>query len=162
LKYANAQSLSTILNTALNTRPAALTEQSPNAASVLQFITRTDKGSQLVTSALKEGVLITPDNRMNSLIISAPVDYMGLLEQIIEALDSSAHQQAKIKVFTLVNADARQMAELLMGMFRLQQQAGAAAGQNNPRSIQYTLVRANGHPVNGNGNGRAAMFRKAS
>ncbi|HTD87054.1 MAG TPA: secretin N-terminal domain-containing protein [Candidatus Binatia bacterium] len=159
LKYANAQSLSTILNTALNTRPFALTEQSPNAASVLQFITRTDKGSQLITSALKEGVLITPDSRMNSLIISAPVDYMGLLEQVIDALDSSAHQQAKIKVFTLVNADARQMAELLMAMFRLQQPAGAA-GQNNPRSIQYTLVRANGHPSNGDGN--SPLFRKAS
>ncbi len=158
LKYANAVSLSTILNTALNTRPAALTEQSPNAASVLQFITRRDKGAQLVTSALKEGVLITPDSRMNSLIISAPVDYMGLLEQIIEALDSSAHQQAKIKVFTLVNADARQMADVLMAMFRLQQQGGGAAGQNNPRSIQYTLVRGNGHSQNGNG----SMFRKAS
>ncbi|HKQ39769.1 MAG TPA: secretin N-terminal domain-containing protein [Verrucomicrobiae bacterium] len=158
LKYANAQNLSTILNSSLNMRPAALTEQSPNAASVLQFISRTDKGSQLVTSALREGVLITPDSRMNSLIISAPVDYMGLLEQVIDALDSSAHQQAKIKVFTLVNADARQMAELLMAMFRLQQQGGAA-GQNNPRSIQYTLVRANGHPQ---GNGNGSIFRKAS
>src|SRR5439155_8391672 len=158
LKYARAESLSTILNTALNTKPTAMTDQSPNAASVLQFITRTEKGSQLVTSALKEGVLITPDTRMNSLIISAPVDYMGLLEQIIDNLDSNAHQQAKIKVFTLVNADARQMAELLMAMFRLQQQAGAAAAQGaNPRSIQYTLVRANNHPSNVVG----ARFRRA-
>src|SRR5436190_14924421 len=51
------------------------------------------------------------------------------------------------------------MAEPLMAMFRLQQQAGAA-GQNNPRSIQYTLVRANGHPSNGDGN--SPLFRKAS
>jgi type II secretion system protein D len=146
LQYARAESLSSILNTALNTKPAALSEQSPNAASVLQFITRTERGSQLVTSALKEGVLITPDTRMNSLIISAPVDYMGLLEQIIASLDSSAHQQAKIKVFTLVNADARQMAELLMAMFRLQQQLGPGGQNANPRSIQYTLVRSNGRP----------------
>jgi len=78
---------------------------------------------------------------MNSLIISAPVDYMGLLEQIITRLDSSSPQQAKIKVFNLVNADARQMAELLMSMFRLTPQGGP---QNaNPRSIEYTLVRRN-------------------
>jgi type II secretion system protein D len=158
LKYASASSLSTILNTALNTKPTAMSEQSPNAASVLQFITRTDGGSQLVTSALKEGVLITPDSRMNSLIISAPVDYMGLLEQIIARLDSSAHQEAKIKVFALANADARQMAELLMAMFRLQPQTGPT-GQNNPRSIQYTLVRSNGpqRPA-----GDKPHFRKAS
>src|SRR2546423_3403732 len=139
LHYARADSLSTILNTALNTKPTQMTDQSPNSASLLQFITRTEAGKELVASALKEGVLITPDARMNSLIVSAPVDYMGLLEQIITRLDATSPQQAKIKVFTLVNADARQMSELLMSMFHLQPQAGQ---QNaSPRSIQYTLVK---------------------
>ncbi len=139
LRYARAEHLATILNTSLNTKPAQLTDQSPNSASLLQFITRSEGGRELVASALKEGVLITPDARMNSLIVSAPVDYMGLLEQIVTRLDATSPQQAKIKVFTLVNADARQMAELLMSMFRLQPQAGQ---QNaSPRSIQYTLVR---------------------
>jgi type II secretion system protein D len=139
LRYARAESLSTILNTALNTKPAPLTDGNPNAQSVLQFIARNGDGSQLVTSALKESVLITPDSRVNSLIVSAPVDYMGLLEQIITKLDNSTHQKAKIKVFALQNADARQTSELLAGLFRLQQ----APGQNpNQRSVQYTLVRA--------------------
>jgi type II secretory pathway component GspD/PulD (secretin) len=44
-----------------------------------------------------------------------------------------------------------------MAMFRLQQQ-GTPGGQNNPRSIEYTLVRANGQPQ---GNS-ASFFRKAS
>ncbi|MFM7099806.1 MAG: secretin N-terminal domain-containing protein, partial [Verrucomicrobiota bacterium] len=92
LRYARAETLSAILNTALNTKPAPLNEQSPNAQSVLQFITRTEDGRQLVTAALKEAVLITPDPRVNSLIVSGPVDYMGLLEQIIERLDASAPQ----------------------------------------------------------------------
>ncbi len=145
LQHARADALSTILNSALNTKPTALTEQNPNSASLLQFITRTGDGQELVTSALREGVLITPDGRMNSLIVSAPVDHMGLLEQIITQLDSSSPQQAKIKVFTLANADARQMAELLMSLFRLQPQGGAPApGQ---RAIQYTLVKHNSVPV---------------
>jgi len=50
-----------------------------------------------VTASLKEAVLITPDARMNSLIVSGPVDYMGLIEQIITRLDNSSPQQAKIR-----------------------------------------------------------------
>ncbi len=138
LQFARAEALATILNTALNTKPVPLNEQSPNAQSVLQFITRTMQGQELVTAALKESVLITADPRMNSLIVSGPVDYMGLLEQIITRLDASSPQLAKIKVFSLQNADARQMAELLTQMFRMTPAAGTGGGQ---RSVQYTLVR---------------------
>jgi type II secretion system protein D len=138
LKYARAETLSTILNAALNTKPASLSEQSPNTQSLLQFIARSEDGRQFVTSALKEGVLITPDARMNSLIVSAPVDYIDLLEQIIAKLDTSSPRQAKIKVFALQNADARQTAELLLNLFRLQQLGATTANQ---RSIQYTLVK---------------------
>ncbi|MSU34703.1 MAG: hypothetical protein EXS36_06250 [Pedosphaera sp.] len=137
LQYARAESLSTILNTALNTKPPALTEQSPNAQSVLQFISHVPGGREFVSAALKEAVLITSDARMNSLIVSGPVDYMGLIEQIITRLDASSPQEAKIKVFTLVNADARQMAELLTQLFKM----SATASSTSPRSVQYTLVR---------------------
>lgn len=138
LKFARADSLSTILNQALNTKPTPLNEMSPNTQSLLQFITRTEEGRELVTAALKEAVLITPDARMNSLIVSGPIDYMGLIEQIITRLDNSSPQQAKIKVFALQNADARRMASLLMELFRMQQAAGQSPNQ---RAIQYTLVK---------------------
>lgn len=148
LRFAKADILSGILNTALNTKPTPLTEQNPNAQSVLQFITRSEDGHELVSAALKEGVMITPDARMNSLIVSGPVDYMGLIEQIITRMDASSPQQAKIKVFSLVNADAHQMGTLLMQLFRMSQtQSQTLPG--NQRSVQYTLVR----PVGGeNGN----------
>jgi len=137
LQFARADSLAVLLNTALNTKPAPLNDQNPNAQSVLQFITRTEGGQELVTAALKEGVLITPDQRMNSLVVSGPVDYMGLIEQIITRLDASSPQVAKIKVFALMNADARQMADVLTQMFRMT----PVTGGNSPRSVQYTLVR---------------------
>ncbi|MFA6543716.1 MAG: secretin N-terminal domain-containing protein [Limisphaerales bacterium] len=141
LKNARAEALSTILNAALNTRPAPLSDQqNPNAQSVLQFITRTEEGRDLITAALKEAVLITPDARMNSLIVSGPVDYMGLLEQIITRLDASSPQEAKIKVFTLKNASARQMSDILSQMFRMKTTATTAS----LRTIQYTLVRPGG------------------
>ncbi len=141
LKNARAEALSTILNTALNTKPAPLSDQqNPNAQSVLQFITRTEAGRDLITAALKESVLITPDARMNSLIVSGPVDYMGLLEQIITRLDASSPQEAKIKVFALKNASARQMADILTQMFRMT----ATTTTASQRTIQYTLVRPGG------------------
>lgn len=155
LRYAKAESLASILNTALNTKAAPINDPSPNAQSVLQFITRTQEGQELVTAALKESVLITPDPRMNSLIVSGPVDYMGLLEQIVTRLDASSPQMAKIKVFALRNADARQMGELLTQMFRMTQNASPSA----QRSVQYTLVR----PVVGDGgNGEEESLASAT
>ena len=136
LKHASATGLALLLNTALNTKPDSLTSQSADRQELLQFITRTNEENELITTGLKEGVLITPDPRTNSLVVSAPVDNMPLIEQIIAKLDSSSPQIAQIKVFQLINADARQMSDVLSNLFQLQ----AAGGQANTRSIRYTLV----------------------
>ena len=136
LKHASATDLALLLNTALNTKPESLTSQSADRQELLQFITRTNEENDLITTGLKEGVLITPDPRTNSLVVSAPVDNMPLIEQIITKLDSSSPQIAQIKVFQLNNADARQMSDVLSNLFQLQ----AAGGQTNTRSIRYTLV----------------------
>jgi type II secretory pathway component GspD/PulD (secretin) len=141
LRFARAEVLSTILNTALNTKPPALNDQNPNAQSVLQFVTRSTDGQELVTAALKESILITADPRMNSLIVSGPVDYMGLIDQIISRLDASSPQEAKIKVFAMRHADARQMAELITQLFKMTPSAGVGTGANGQRSVQYTLMR---------------------
>jgi type II secretion system protein D len=140
LKYARAETMAQVLNTSLNTKPIPLSELSPNAQSVLQFVTRTTDGRELVTAALKEAILITPDPRMNALVVSGPVDYMGLLEQIVTSLDNSSPREARIKVFTLRNADAQQTGQLLLSMFRMQSSGAAGANQ---RTIQYTLMRPN-------------------
>jgi type II secretion system protein D len=140
LKFAQAEELAQVLTIALTGRPAAATTQpeNPNRQSMLQFITRTPEGEELVASALKESLLITADRRRNALVISAPVESIDLLGKLISSLDSEAPQIAKIKVFRLVNADARQMADLLTSLFRLKQQPGVPPNQ---RAIQYTLVR---------------------
>jgi general secretion pathway protein D len=67
---------------------------------------------------------------------------MGLIEQIIERLDQSSPQEAKIKVFALRNADAHNMAQLLMQLFRMTA-ATAGTGPSAQRSIEYTLMRPN-------------------
>jgi type II secretion system protein D len=137
LEYARADSLSTILNAALNSSPTPLANQGANGQAMLQFITASDDGEQFVTAALQEAVLITPDTRMNSLIVSGPVDYMGLLERIVHRLDDASPRQAQIKVFALKYTDARRVGQLLLGLFRMTPTGAPTA--TNDRSIEYTL-----------------------
>ena len=132
LEIATASDLASTLTTALNTRPNTGDNLSARTQSVLQFITRTEDGGELITSALKEAVQIIPDNRMNSLIVTGPVDYMGLIESIIQRLDKGSPRQAKIKVFNLHNADANDLARVLTELFRMQP-------DNNGRTIEYTM-----------------------
>ena len=119
-----------------------MTDANPNAQSVLQFIARSG-GKELVASALKEAVLRLPGQSRQFAHRLGADRLHGLVEQIITKLDNSSHQKAKIKVFALQNADARQTADVLAGFVPPPANCGAAAAQ---RSIQYTLVKAVGGP----------------
>ena len=141
---ARAVQLAAVLTSVLNAKPTALTDQSPSRQALIEFISRSPDGKELITSALKEGILISPDPRVNALIISAPVEYMKFLERLIADLDALSPQVATIKVFALKNADARQMMTVLTTLFRLQVSAQSSA---NPRTIQYNLTRPT--PVEG-------------
>jgi len=134
LNHADATELSAVLIATLTNKPAPLTAASPNRQTLLQFIRKTEDGKELIATALQEGVLITPDARSNSLVVLAPVRNMPLLESLIKALDSTSPRLAEIRVFTLINADAQQMADILTELFRLG--AGAAAA----KAVNYTLV----------------------
>ncbi len=137
LKNARAAEMATVLNNVLNSNPKELTDASPNRQSLLQFMARSTDGEQLLTSALKEGIIIVADPRANSLVVSAPLDYMDLLDRMIQHLDETAPTVAKIKIFNLKNADARQMALVLTSLFRLQPTGGPATA--NQQFIQYTM-----------------------
>jgi type II secretory pathway component GspD/PulD (secretin) len=104
--------------------------------------------------------------RTNALVVSAPVENLPLLEQLIYKLDMSAPELAKIKVFSLLNADAGQMAGILSDLFRLSQvdhealPAGSAGagGPRGQRSVRYSLIKPPlvGPPAPGSEEGAAA------
>lgn len=133
LENAEAEDLAEILMDVLTNKPPALTQVSPNRQTLLQFIRETEDGDKLITNALQEGVLITPDRRTNSLVVSAPLENMPLLRNLIEALDSTSPRSAEIRVFTLRNADATRMAAVLEQLFRMEQD------RNVERAVQYEL-----------------------
>jgi len=155
LENADATELAAILNDALNQKPDPLTEASPNRQALLQFISRTEDGAEQVASALQEGVLITPDTRTNSLVISAPTENMRLLESLVRAMDETQPRTAEIRVFTLVNSDARAMAQVLSELFRMGQTAA------DRQAVEYRLLAGQGAEEEGKGKGAAARIGSA-
>ncbi|MCL2700846.1 MAG: hypothetical protein FWE88_04035 [Phycisphaerae bacterium] len=131
LMYADVTELATTLREALNNRPAATPGSSANRAILLQLVTRSAEGQDLIISALQQGVQLTPDRRTNMLIVTAPKENMPVLETIIKALDTVSPTQVEIKMFTLKNAAARQMAQMLTELFRLD--------NTNNRNVQLMM-----------------------
>ena len=134
LRHADADQLATILTGALTSRPQAMTGESATRAQLLRFIGQLPDGKELMATALKRGVQITSVPRTNSLLVQAPVETMVLLARLISALDTTDPRSAEIRVFTLNNAEAVQMATVLTSLFRLQ----LAAGQR--KSARVTLA----------------------
>ena len=134
-----------MLTSILNSKPTSLTGQSPSRQSLLQFIGQSPDGKELLTSALKEGILIAPDVRANAIVVSAPVEYMKLLQQLIGRLDATSPQVATIRVFALRNADARQMMTVLTSLFHLQASQSTGQPTSQPttgnRTVKYNLTR---------------------
>ena len=136
LSNADATQMATILGDALNNKAPAKAGLSPNRQALLQFVTRTKEGKDLIASALQEGVLLTPDARTNSLVVSAPVENMPLLDSLIKALDTASPTVVEIKIFPLKNAAARQMADILTKLFRLD---GSTTSSKNKTQIQLSM-----------------------
>ena len=150
LRHADAKQLATILTDALTNKPKPMATVSPNRATLLRFIANTPEGKQLMSSALKAGVMITAVPRTNSLLVQAPVETMPLLARLIRALDNTDPRMAEIRVFTLTNADATQMASVLTELFRLQQTDA------DRKAARYTM------PASANGKkGHAATLGSA-
>ncbi|MHC4416411.1 MAG: secretin N-terminal domain-containing protein [Planctomycetota bacterium] len=72
-----------------------------------------------VSAAIRESILLTPDLRTNTVIVSAPRESMTMIEQMIRDLDASSTGAQNIRIFKLKNADALAMAEILTDLLNL-------------------------------------------
>ena len=158
LKNAHATELADLLTRTLTKKLESPTTQDSRGQTMIQFIRNLPGGQRLVSQALQEGVLITPSERANALIVTAPVDALELLKNLIEALDSVPPRAAQIKSFVLVNADATQLAITLKELFHLEggsarparsggtsaSAGGSSSGTGAAEAISYTMVGADG------------------
>jgi general secretion pathway protein D len=150
LKNAVATELAAILNAAIQSVLSPPSNQGANQAfggagigiggaqvdesfrdvrsSMLQFLAVDADGERLLKSGVLADIRVTPDPRMNALIVSAPESSLSLIGALIKQLDLPTSAVAEIKVFTLANADATLMVQQLQGLFNAQtttQQGGA-------------------------------------
>eukprot|EP00456_Euglypha_rotunda_P030246 TRINITY_DN235_c3_g1_i1.p1 TRINITY_DN235_c3_g1~~TRINITY_DN235_c3_g1_i1.p1 ORF type:complete len:1362 (-),score=437.23 TRINITY_DN235_c3_g1_i1:12906-16991(-) len=109
---------------------AQIDEQFKNVKSVLLSI-KAINGADNVRSGILADIRITPDARVNSLVVSASEQSMSLIEELIKQLDRPTTTVSEIKVFTLANADAELMVAQLNALFNNQQQ-----GQGNNQQRQ--------------------------
>ena len=82
-----------------------------------------DAEGNLTRSNVLYNVGLAADVRSNSIIVTAPPDAMVLIENIIYQLDRLPAAESRIRVFTLINADAYTLTQVLSNLF--------AAGQTN-------------------------------
>jgi type II secretory pathway component GspD/PulD (secretin) len=88
-------------------------ERSRLRSAILTFMTVDAEGGKAIESGLLADVRITVDTNSNSLVVTAPSKSMNLIEALIKELDTLPNAQAQIKVFTIVNGDARALTSML-------------------------------------------------
>ncbi|MCL2743972.1 MAG: hypothetical protein FWE67_08980 [Planctomycetaceae bacterium] len=84
-------------------------------------------------------VRIVADTRSNTLIVSAPMDSMPLIEALIKQLDQLPAAESQIKVFTLVNGDASNLTTMLTNLFATS--ATGSFGAGGAQTSQIATVR---------------------
>ncbi len=83
----------------------------------LRLVTLGDDGRRVLNSGILSDAQVTADARTNSLIVTASADSMPLLAALIRELDQPPSVESQVKVFTLVNGDASNMATMLQNIF---------------------------------------------
>ena len=87
----------------------------PEQGSTLALEVMGRNGKQLLKSGALDQVQITPNVRNNTLIISAPIESIQLLEALIRQLDTPAGQ-VQLKIFQIINGDAASLIETLRSL----------------------------------------------
>ena len=78
-------------------------------------------------------VVAVADERTNSLVVSAPEDYMPVIVQLVKEIDTAAEDITGVKIFHLEYADAEEMAELITNVFADESQTTNRRNQQQGR-----------------------------
>lgn len=106
-------------------------------SAALELLTVDPKGQRVLKSGILNDVRITPDVRLNTLIVAAPADSMELVEALIRQLDSPG-AVAQIKVFRVENGDANALIQMLRML--VPSQVGVAGPQLAAEEGESTII----------------------
>ncbi|MHC4909315.1 MAG: secretin N-terminal domain-containing protein, partial [Planctomycetota bacterium] len=131
LKSANALETVGLIDNVLSGRGIGMRGRGSERATVIKYLRQlageepvegADDLEVEVSAAIRESIVLTPDVRTNTIIVSAPRDSMTMIERMIADLDSSSTGAQSIRIFKLVNADALDMRQILTELFSLERQ----------------------------------------
>ena len=109
-------------------------------STMLTFQSLDAEGKRLLKSGIMHDVRVTAEARTNSLVITGPAESMPLLSALVEQLDRLPIEEAQIKVFTIVNGDALNLAEMLQELFGAETAQGQVAIQTAAAGADSSLV----------------------
>lgn len=87
-------------------------------AVIVSFLEKDAQGREVIRKLLRQDIKIKPDPRTNSLMVMAPSDSMAMLESMIRDFDKIRPITSEIRLFPLLNSDAKTMVEQLTEIFK--------------------------------------------
>jgi len=109
-------------------------------SAALELLTVDPKGERMLKSGILSDVRVTPDVRLNTLIVSAPAGSMDLIAALIRQLDSPG-AVAQIKVFRVTNGDANSLIQMLRSLLPSQvggPQLSSAPGESSIVPMRFS------------------------
>jgi type II secretory pathway component GspD/PulD (secretin) len=100
-------------------------------------LTRTDRGSDEKAKTAPTRVLFVADEQMNAVAISAPPDYMPMIERVVGLLDRQGRDVTDIEVFTLLHADPGEVVDEISALFEPGSSGGNAGQTTRPMGFQF-------------------------
>jgi type II secretory pathway component GspD/PulD (secretin) len=84
---------------------------------MISFADKDPRGREIFLRTIRENVQITYNERTNSIIAVAPPQTLRMIGQLVRKLDQIQKRAVLVKVFSMVNADATKMVQMLEDMF---------------------------------------------
>jgi len=129
LKQALAEDFAGVLEEALiGDSPGDENEQ----AVFVSWQEKRDDGTVIMRRMLRQDIKVVPDSRTNSLMVWAPAESLEMLEALIYDFDRMRPVQSEIRLFPLINSDAKAMQERLAELFEAD---GAGGGDDVLRQL---------------------------
>jgi type II secretory pathway component GspD/PulD (secretin) len=100
----------------------------------------------------KGRVLAVADERTSSIIVSAASELMPQIEEMIAQLDASPARKQKVYIYSLENADAQQVQQVLQDMFQRNNTTMNRNNQNQNSALMNRTQNNNRNMTSGTGN----------
>ena len=116
LNNASAEDLQATLQEAIDGGDGGNDNVTPPSSS-LSIVAIDASGNRIINSGILVGATVTADSGANALVVRAPSSSMPLIAELIRQLDRAPGIDSLVKVFTIENGDATQLATTLTDLF---------------------------------------------